>query len=177
MDDIPDEFPPHIGSPESIPPTADLSDRVVALDRQRRWLELKCDDLRRSCRELVGSLNGRSPLSPAEVADLQADLPHRPMGEVFAAFRRLREEVTRTVPPAGESGVALDARAAELAEDVETLRHRRAELRRVFLALSDVVMPWEPPTEEEIHDMLYGPRGQSIPELLAEIEAELGEKL
>lgn len=176
MEQFPGEFPDYIGSPESIPAGADLAYRVTALDRQRRWLELKCEDLRRSCRELFGVLNGHSPLSPAEVADLQTDRPHRPLGEVFADFRLLREEAGRMVQPTGEPDGVLAARAVELAEAVTGLRRRRAELRRMYLVMSDAAVPVEPLTDDEVVELMRaadGPAGPSILDIVAEVEAEL----
>lgn len=173
MERFPGEFPPDVVSPDDIPAEAGSWERWVRLDHARQWLELKIDDLRRSCREMAESLNGQSPLTPADVAALAAAPPHRSMYDISAEFRRLGERTRGPLPPAAPEA-ELDARANALAAAVERLRGERAELRRMFLALTDVIMPEEPLTDEELYDMLHGPRGQPIREFIAELERELG---
>lgn len=61
--------------------------------------------------------------------------------------------------------VRLRAQLAEVTADAE--RYRRA----AYALLSDRV-PYTPPTEEELRDLLHGPRGRPLTELIDELERE-----
>lgn len=61
--------------------------------------------------------------------------------------------------------VRLRARLAEVTADAE--RYRRV----AYALLSDRV-PYTPPTEEELCDLLHGPRGRPLTELIDELERE-----
>jgi hypothetical protein len=41
----------------------------------------------------------------------------------------------------------------------------------------DELVPYHPLTPEEVHDMFHGPKGPPLSEIIAELEAELGETL
>jgi hypothetical protein len=78
-------------------------------------------------------------------------------------------------PPAGEPTVA------DLKREVERLRAEldRANTRAKYYgqaaaAMAEQLDPYVPPTEEELHDMLHGPRGRPILEIIADLERELG---
>ncbi|MBN9122819.1 MAG: hypothetical protein J0I06_27390 [Planctomycetes bacterium] len=66
-----------------------------------------------------------------------------------------------------------------LRREVERLRAQLTEVaaeaeryRRAACALLNERVPYSPPTEEELHDLLHGPRGKPLGELIAELERE-----
>jgi hypothetical protein len=76
--------------------------------------------------------------------------------------------------PAESEGIATD-----LKQEVERLRARLAEAtaeaeryRRAAYALLHERVPYIPPTEEELRDLLHGPRGKPLGELITELERE-----
>lgn len=156
---------------------AGLWERVVELEREARFLSAKCDELRSSNRDLLASLDGNGPLTPAQVAEVRADLPQRPWREALDEYNRLRieREAGLPPPPPGATTEQLARRVADLEPTVAALVGRREKLRAIFLALGNVVMPFEPPTEEEIAEMwraAEGPPGPSIGDIIAEFERE-----
>ena len=64
-------------------------------------------------------------------------------------------------------------RVAELEAELARTRAERDEYKRSVHSLLDPVMPYDPPTPEEIHDMRYGPRGASLLEVAAEFERQI----
>lgn len=64
-------------------------------------------------------------------------------------------------------------RLAELEAELARVRAERDEYKQSVHSLLNHVMPCDPPTPEEIHDMRYGPRGASIREVLAEFERQI----
>jgi hypothetical protein len=68
---------------------------------------------------------------------------------------------------------------AELKREVERLRAQLAKAtaetetyRRAAYAMLEQLDPYIPPTEEELHDMIHGPRDRSIRDIIAELERE-----
>ncbi|MBA4188674.1 MAG: hypothetical protein C0467_11805 [Planctomycetaceae bacterium] len=68
----------------------------------------------------------------------------------------------------------------DLKREVERLRVQLAKAsgeaenyRRAAYAMLNQLEPYVPPTEEELHDMLHGPRGRPILEIIAELEEGL----
>jgi hypothetical protein len=87
-----------------------------------------------------------------------------------------RENVSSAAPvqPGGNGG-----NATELEQEVARLRAQLAEAtaeaeryRRAAYALLNERVPYTPPSEEELHDMLHGPRGRPLSELIDELERE-----
>lgn len=56
----------------------------------------------------------------------------------------------------------LIGRVADLEQEVAALKAERGSLASF--------VPYIPPTEEELHDMLHGPRGQPLLEIIEEYE-------
>ncbi len=184
-----DPTPTDPGVPDRVPPPADgepapdpngavagLWARVVELEREARWLSAKCDELRHSCRDLLAAVGPPGPLTEDQVRSIQSDTPQRSSDEVFTEYRRLREERAAGLPPppSGVTAGQLTCRIADLERTATALAARRAELRPIFLALADAFDPFAPPAEEELHDMLHGPRGRPLIEIIEERERELG---
>lgn len=77
-----------------------------------------------------------------------------------------------------EGGAPNDG-ATDLKREVERLRAQLAQAtaeaeryRRAAYALLTERVPYTPPTEEELRDLLHGPRGKPLAELIAELERE-----
>ena len=66
-------------------------------------------------------------------------------------------------------------RVADLEAELARTRAERDRYKRDVHALLEQVMPSDPPTPEEIHDMRYGPRGPSLLEIAAEFERQLAD--
>jgi hypothetical protein len=67
----------------------------------------------------------------------------------------------------------LRKRLDELERELSRTRAERDEFKASTYELLGKVFPFVPPTAEEIHDMLYGPRGQPIIEIVEEYERKL----
>ena len=65
---------------------------------------------------------------------------------------------------------------AELQKQLETTRAQRDEFKSMAYEMLEKLDPYVPPTPEELQDMLHGPRGQSILEIVAEFEKELNQE-
>lgn len=65
---------------------------------------------------------------------------------------------------------ALKKENAALREKLERARFEADMYREEAYKRFNELNPYVPPTEEEIHDMLHGPRGQSPLEVLEEFE-------
>jgi len=70
---------------------------------------------------------------------------------------------------------------SNLKREVEQLRVRLATVaaeaesyRQAAYALLNKQVPYVPPTEEELHDIIHGPRGRSILAIIAELERQGG---
>lgn len=71
---------------------------------------------------------------------------------------------------------------ADLKREIEQLRAQlakanaeAAEYRRAAYEMLEQLDPYVPPTEDELHDMFHGPRGEPIRDILNELKRELGE--
>lgn len=62
---------------------------------------------------------------------------------------------------------------AALRAELAAVKAERDQYRSAVIALLDQIDPYVPPTEDELNDMLHGPRGQPLLEVIAEFEAEL----
>lgn len=149
--------------------------RVVELERESRWLSAKCDELRHSCRDLLAAVGSPGPLTEEQVRSLHSDVPRVSQEEAFAEYRRLREERAAGIPPVqpGATTEQLSRQIAELRSAIAALTAHREALRPIFLALAEAFEPDAPPTEEELHDMLHGPRGRPLIEIIEEHERGL----
>ena len=65
-------------------------------------------------------------------------------------------------------------RIAELETEVAELHHARQKDRAQVRDLLAQLVPYEPVTADELRDMLHGPRGTPITDLIAECEREAG---
>lgn len=79
--------------------------------------------------------------------------------------------------PVPEPTAGSEGNAADLKQEVERLRIQLAtataeaeRYRRAAYALLNERVPYVPPTEEELRDLLHGPRGKPLGELIAELE-------
>jgi hypothetical protein len=65
---------------------------------------------------------------------------------------------------------------ADLKREVERLRAQLAkattEAEVYAYSMLEQLVPYVPPTEEELHEMMHGPRGRSILEIIDELERE-----
>jgi hypothetical protein len=82
-------------------------------------------------------------------------------------------------PAAAERTQGGGGSATELEQEVVRLRAQLAEAaadaeryRRAAYALLSERVPYTPPSEEELRDMLHGPRGRPLAELIEELERE-----
>jgi hypothetical protein len=69
---------------------------------------------------------------------------------------------TPSIPDIHKLLTDLLGRLNTLEQKVEALQARRPTLASLI--------PYTPPTEEELHDMLHGPRGQPLLEVIEEYE-------
>jgi len=65
-------------------------------------------------------------------------------------------------------------RIAELETELARARAERDEYKAAAYSLLGQLVPYKPVTDEELHDMLHGPRGRPILEVIAELEREQG---
>ena len=72
-------------------------------------------------------------------------------------------------PNPGPPGPDLQKLLSDLIDRVADLEQQVAALQAERGSLASLV-PYVPPTEEELHDMLYGPRGQPLTEVIEEYE-------
>lgn len=82
-------------------------------------------------------------------------------------------------PPPPERPDEREGSVADLKQEVERLRVQLAvataeaeKYRRAAYALLSERVPYSPPTEEELRDLLHGPRGRPLDELITELERE-----
>ena len=96
--------------------------------------------------------------------------PHVPPGDDSAASLGggATPDANETVskPPADE----VAKRLADLEAELAKTRAERDEFKAAAYSFLGQLIPYEPITEEEIHDMLHGPRGQPIMEIIEEYE-------
>ena len=59
---------------------------------------------------------------------------------------------------------------ADLTEKLARKTEEAEEYRQSMYALLEKIDPYIRPTDEELHDMMHGPRGQSILDVIAEFE-------
>lgn len=81
-------------------------------------------------------------------------------------------ETNGAVP--GPSADDLTKRLANLERELAETRAERDEYKASTYSLLGELFPFVPPTDEEIHDMMYGPRGQPIIEIIEELERKMG---
>jgi hypothetical protein len=86
------------------------------------------------------------------------------------------ETASSTIPSTGGENIE-----AELQREVERLRMQLAKVtaeaesyRRAAYALLNKQFPYAPPNEAELNDLLHGPRGRSILEILEKLERKGG---
>jgi hypothetical protein len=86
---------------------------------------------------------------------------------------------TNRPSPADESGSGANESVPELKREIERLRTRLTEAtaeaeryRRAAYALLTECVPYTPPGEDELRDLLHGPRGRPLLELIDELERE-----
>ncbi|HSQ57308.1 MAG TPA: hypothetical protein VLM40_16420 [Gemmata sp.] len=97
----------------------------------------------------------------------------------------MSEDPTPDVPVKGspqsqpELPAAGGENPADLKSEVERLRTQLAKVtteaemyRRAAYSMLEQLVPYVPPTEEEFHNMMRGPRGRSILEIVNELERE-----
>jgi hypothetical protein len=72
-------------------------------------------------------------------------------------------------PNPGPPGPDLQKLLSDLIGRIANLEQQVAALEAERGSFASVV-PYVPPTEQELHDMLHGPRGQPLVEVIAEYE-------
>ncbi len=78
-----------------------------------------------------------------------------------------------TPPPSNDQA----RRLAELERELAKTRAERDQYKADTYRLLEQLVPYQPLTPEEVHDMFHGSKGPPLSEIIAEIEAELGETL
>jgi hypothetical protein len=136
------------------------------LAREAEFLSIKCDELRHACMGFLDDGVTSPDVSSDDVAFVRSTPPQRTLEGVFAGYRKLRED-----PPGGLINGTPDQTLAT----IEALAGTRERLKRVMFALSDAVEPYTPLTEEEAREMMTAPQGESIPDIIAELEKEIEE--
>jgi len=99
----------------------------------------------------------------------------------------MSEDPIRDSSRNGESTLPVDpltevnGAAGDLKREIEQLRVQLAKAtaeaesyRRAAYSLLNKQVPYIPPTEEELNDLMYGPRGRSILDIIEELEREGG---
>ena len=66
-------------------------------------------------------------------------------------------------------------RVAELEAELARTRAERDEYKATAYELIGHVLPYDPPTPEEIHNLRFGPRGASPREVLAEFQRQIAD--
>ena len=61
----------------------------------------------------------------------------------------------------------------ELQRQLARVQEERDEYRTAAYEMLEKLHPYVPPTPEELHDLVHGPRGQSLWEIAAQVEKEL----
>lgn len=69
-----------------------------------------------------------------------------------------------------EDADELRRQVADLTEKLARKTAEADEYRQSVFALLNIVDPYVRPTDEELDDMMHGPRGQSIMDVIAEFE-------
>ena len=136
------------------------------LAREAEFLSIKCDELRHACLGFLDDDVTSPDVSADDVAFVRSTPPQRTLEGVFAGYRNLRED-----PPTGFGNGTLDQTRAK----IETLAATRERLKRVMFALSDAIEPYTPLTEEEARELMIAPQGESILDIIAELEKEIEE--
>ncbi|MBX9627299.1 MAG: hypothetical protein K2X82_26085 [Gemmataceae bacterium] len=135
-------------------------------------LRAKVADLRRWCREFLDDPAAAGVLPADVVADLRAVEPAVSQNEANALYLAVAKgEPVAATHPAFRPGPGEPARPDDA---VAALTAERERLRQAFFAVYDAVFPDDVPTEAEILWGVQHPCGQSISEILDEIERELG---
>jgi hypothetical protein len=89
------------------------------------------------------------------------------------------QPVAATPAPPGQSGDAPET-VESLRREVERLRQQLAkataeagEYRRAAYAMLNELDPYVPPTDEELRELVHGPRGESLLDVIKEYERRL----
>jgi hypothetical protein len=98
-------------------------------------------------------------IRPADESDNGQDHAPETNGETSDRFSPTPEELQKQ----------LDEAERELAKT----RAERDEYKAAAYSFLGQLIPYEPMTPEEAHEMMYGPRGQPIIEIIEELEREL----
>jgi hypothetical protein len=61
---------------------------------------------------------------------------------------------------------------AQLREQLAKATAEAAEYRRATYDILKKLVPYVPPADEEMHELIHGPRGRSILEIIDELERE-----
>jgi hypothetical protein len=79
--------------------------------------------------------------------------------------------MNETTPPADDAD-ALRRQVAELTEKLARKSEEAEEYRRSVYALLHQLMPYRTPTDEELHELMHGPRGRPLLEVIEELERQ-----
>jgi len=80
-------------------------------------------------------------------------------------------DVNESVPK--PSDYDLTKRLADLERELAKTRAERDEYKASTYSLLGELIPFEPVTDEEAHEMIHGPKGQPIREIIEELERGL----
>ncbi len=81
-------------------------------------------------------------------------------------------------PAGGDAPMDDQARRfAELERELAKTRAERDGYKADSYSLLEQLVPYQPLTTAEVHDMFHGPKGPPLSEFIAELERELGEPL
>ena len=99
----------------------------------------------------------------------------------------MSEDATPDTPPSGAPAEPAEPSTGgggnpDLKREVEQLRADLAKAtaeaetyRRAAYAMLRQLVPYVPPTDEELRELMHGPRGRSILDIINELEREGGE--
>lgn len=130
--------------------------------QQCLYLTAQCAKLRHWCRDLLADSPAAATL-PRSVTDDLSTPPAMSLAEVSDVFHRL-----------AAAGLSFPEFAPDSPDpEVRRLSDERERLRTTLFTLLDAVHPYEPMTDAELQDILHGPRGERLEDILAEYERKL----